>query len=133
MTGDVEPALTLLPEPEPPPSFSRTVMARVSRAAEARRPARLPGDPLPSSRKGSVGRARELAPGVGAIAGVAVAITSWAHGLLETRAALDLVPSLPWLSIPVKMPLGRSATLALALGLLLYVAGLFAPLHNRDE
>ena len=108
-------------------------MASVSRAAEARRPARLPGAPLLRSRKALVSRARELAPGIAAIVGFAVAFTSWTYRLLETRASLDLVPSPAWLSIPVRMPLGRSATLALGLGLLLYVAGLFAPLKHRDE
>jgi hypothetical protein len=127
-----ESALTHLPEPEPPVTFSRSVMARVSRSAKEQRWARpVRVSPTSGSRSLLVGRALELAFRVAAIGGFAIVTISWTYGMLVNGAGLQLVPSAPWLSTPLRMPPGGPGTIGLALGLLLFVAGLFAPLRQR--
>jgi hypothetical protein len=134
VTSDIHSNLTRLPEPEPPAPFCRTVMARVARVAEGRRPV----DPvLPPttmvSRETFVRRWSPLAARVAAAAGVAIVCVSWTYGILADGGWLGLVPSRPWLPAPTEMPAAVPATVGLALGLLLYLAGLFAPLRGGER
>lgn len=134
MNDDIQSELTRLPEPDPPATFSRTVMARVARAAEERNPAwQAPALAARHRRKELVGTWTERVSRAIFIAGVAIVFASWTYGIVAGGPGLNLVPLWPWLPAPMKMPLGGAAGAGLALGLLLYVTGLFAPLRNKER
>jgi hypothetical protein len=132
VSSDIPSDLTRLAEPEPPSTFSRSVMASVSRLAEERRPACQAGAfTAPGPRTSPVRNWTGLASRIAGVAGLVVVSVSWTYGTLAGGGWPGLVPSRPWLAAPLKMPLGGPAAVGLALGLLLYTTGLFAPLRNR--
>jgi len=129
----VESELTRLPEPEPPAALVKTVMARVSRLDEERPPASLASPaPMGSSREGRVGGWKDVPACVAALAGLALVVVSWIDGRLEADSWVDLVSLQVNAPTLVRMPPDGSTLLGLALGLLLYVVGLFAPLRSRQ-
>jgi hypothetical protein len=131
--NDVESELTRLPEPVPPATLATAVMARVSGLAEARQPAALVS-PVPalSAREARAWRWRDLPAPFAATAGLFIVIISWTVGWLDAGSWLAIVS--PGIGAPplVRIPHGAPAAPALALGLLLYVAGLFAPVRRRQ-
>ncbi len=110
--------LNTLPDPLPPSTLARTVMARVS-CIEERQPAR------------AIQPAREARRWVPALTGVVVVVVAWMAGQLAPRSLFELVRSqLREPNLATALPL-LLALIALATGLFVYVAGLFAPVRDR--
>jgi hypothetical protein len=129
----VESELNRLPEPEPPATLVGTVMARVSRLADERTPASVASPAWKRrSRDGRVGSWNDLPAWVAALAGLAIVFVSWINGGLEPNSLLDLISLQAGSPNVVGMPPNGLAVLGLALGLLLYLAGLFAPVRKRQ-
>jgi len=126
----LESQLSRLPEPVPPATLARTIMARVARVAEeqARTAA---GHSI--SREEPVGRWNDVVGYVAALAGVAVVLTSWAAGRLQGRWWLEFVSSQIGASDLAPAVPNGIAVLGLTLGLLLFAAGLLAPLHDTEQ
>jgi hypothetical protein len=130
----VESELTSLPDPVPPTTLAATVMARVSRLPEGRpRAARSTSGRSRISREDRIGRWTGLAAAAAALTGVAIVVVSWLAGRLEAGSWLARIS--PRVGTPLAgwVPPGGFAVPGIALGLLLYVGGLFAPLRNRPS
>ena len=121
MTDDLTHLLSQLPEPMPPSTLTATVMARIEREAEQRAEAPLAAP---------ANRARELA-WLWTFAGIALVMMGFINGWVSAGSLPDFTAARIGLNRAPLMPIGPSVTLLLALGLLVYVAGLFAPI--RDE
>lgn len=129
---NVEHELKQLPEPVPPATLAPTVMARVSRVADARTSPSLTGAvSVRSQREQHTRRWSDLPAWASALAGLAVVVVSWIAGGLAPGWWLAPISSQTGVQDLAKIPPNAQALLGLALGLLLYVAGLFAPLRNR--
>jgi hypothetical protein len=123
MIDHVATLMARLPEPTPPASLKATVMARIAReaelqqdlAAEAADPARIP---------------RERPVWIWTLAGgLATVIGTSAYGWLVAGALPSLTAPLIGGGAPTLIPMQGSAALIIGLGLLIYLAGLFAPLR----
>jgi hypothetical protein len=132
MTDLVESELARLPEPMPPATLAATVMARV---AEERAPSSLASRaPRDNSANGRARRSWTGLPAwAAAFAGLAIVFVSWIGGQLEAGSSLALISSQIGVPSPGSMPPNGSAVFGLALGLLLYLAGLFAPLRKSGR
>jgi hypothetical protein len=114
MIDDVALLIRRLPEPAPPSSLAASVMARV---------AREPEHAVPSSAHRSPVR-RDPPFAVPLVAGAAVGIGVGAYRLVVAGAGLESVP-------PTAGPSLDLLTFALiAMALLVYLVGLFAPLRR---
>jgi hypothetical protein len=133
VTDHDESGLTRLPEPVTPATLAATVMARVTRLDAARPPAPL-ATPLPAaaSREVRASPWKDVPAWVAALAGVALVFVSWTAGRLEAASWIGLVSSQVVTPSPVRLPPNGPVTVGLAVGVLLYLAGLFAPLRGRD-
>jgi hypothetical protein len=117
MSDRVRARMQRLPEPAAPAGFEARVMARIAREAEA----------APARRA-----ERPAAPAgwIGTLAGTALAFAAIAWGWLEAGVSLPslILPdgriNTPW------VPPHEPAVALLVLGLLCYLAGLFAPLRD---
>ena len=131
MIEDIATQMARLPEPTPPASLKATVMARIAReaelqqdiAAEAADPARIPRErPL---------WIWTLAGGLAMVFGASV------YGWLVRGTLPSLTAPLVGGGNPTLLPIQGSAALIIGLGLLIYLAGLFAPLrpssHSADR
>jgi len=134
----IEAELTRLPEPDAPQAFKAAVMARVQRLAEedARRaPAFLAQARVLTEVKSASGEAgswsRELPTWAAVLTGLAIVFGSWAYGRPELTAWITAESGV--IGDLAARPFDEAALLGLALGLLLYAAGLFAPLDNRQR
>lgn len=109
MTEPVEVDFQKRATPAAPDTLRRSVMARVSRVADA---------PAPRPRRAPV--ARDLSAWTLVLAGFVVVIASWVAGArpAETWPALELVSADP-------------AQVGLIVGVLIFAAGVFAPLRRR--
>ena len=125
MTDDLTPVLSQLPEPMPPSTLTATVMARIEREAEQRAEAPVAAP---------ANRARELA-WLLTFAGIALVMIGFINGWVSAGSLPDFTAARIGLNRAPVMPIGPSVTLLLALGLLVYVAGLFSPLRtdSRDR
>lgn len=132
MIDDNESDLARLPEPAPPAMLVRTVMARVSRLADERPPA-TSGSPaaIGRIREERVASWKDIPAWVMALAGVAIVLVSWINGRFEAGWWRDFISSQIGTTDQMSTPLNGSAVLALGFGLLIYLAGLFAPLRSR--
>jgi hypothetical protein len=124
MTDDLTPVLSRLPEPMPPSTLTTTVMARIEREAEQRASATLA---VP------VNRAREMQTWLWTFAGVAIVLMVFIKGWLASGILPSVTASRIGLGHAPLMPVGTSVSLLLALGLVAYLAGLFAPLRARGR
>jgi hypothetical protein len=117
MMDDTTTLMARLPEPAPPPALAATVMARIAREA-ARDAVAAPAR-----------RRREGLAWLCALAGLAVVFGlsawGWIGAALPHPMSWSIGPGIPDV-LPVEGP----AVPLLALGLLLYLAGLFAPLRS---
>ena len=112
---DLENELRRLPEAAAPATLAAGVMARVTRMSEC-----SASPASPASRTAVGGRARGLWAGATALAGVAVVGTAWISGGSELAPAFDPTsPPSDLLNLP-------SVEVWLAVGVLLYLAGLLA-------
>ncbi len=132
MITHVESELTRLPEPVPPATLVTTVMARVSRLAEESAPASLASRAsLAGSRDERARRSNDAPAWVAALAGLVIVLVSWIGSLNEADLATAFISSRIGPPDLLRLSLNGPAALGLALGLLLYLAGLFAPLRRR--
>lgn len=124
MNDDLAPLLKELTEPAPPPTMTATVMARIAREAERRAevPAVAPAD-----------RRADVAAWLYTFAGVAVVLLVCGYGWISTRSMPDLTSARIGLGRPTLIPVQGPLLVALGLGLLFYVAGLFAPLRSAGR
>ena len=119
MSEHIERSLRQLPDPVPPPTLAPVVMARIAREANRERGA---------AGVGAANRREPLfwlwmAAGFAVVLGVTV--YGWRGGM-----PVPVLPSLRFGSSLALMPAEGPATLFVAIGLLLYLAGLFAPLRR---
>ncbi len=136
MTERLERELMRLQEPAPPASLSRIVMARVARLAEQRRPAFTTAPATLRERR--LASWREAPAWATVLAGLAIVFVSWIDvfvswidGRLEVSSLRGLVSQVATPSVTSRGP-NAFALLAFGVGLLLYVAGLFAPLARGN-
>ena len=121
MMDDLTPVLSRLPEPMPPSTLTATVMARIEREAEARADATTT---VP------VSRAREWQTWLWTFAGLAVVLIVFIQGWLASGTLPSLTAARIGLGHAPLMPVGTSVSVLLALGLVAYLAGMFAPLRG---
>lgn len=118
MIDEIGPLLARLPDPEPPATLSATVMARIAREPDRRSRDAMARDQEERDRPF---RARILA-------GVLVVLVVTVHGWIGGASVPDVVS---WrMGLPRLGPSGGPAALLIAIALLVYVRGLFAPLRR---
>jgi hypothetical protein len=122
--------LAALPQPGPPPELSAAVLARIEQAEQAQ-PAGLAAA-VPATRRSSILRQWSAqATVVGSlVAGLVIALSIVAGDGARSSLTSPRVGGLAGL---VSMPSTIIEGLVLGAGLLLYAAGLFAPLRGRDR
>jgi hypothetical protein len=112
---ELEQALGDLAEPNAPSTMTATVMARIARESEAAVVAKVP-------------RRRELPSWILTVVGLLAMIGAFGIGWASTGAPSPLTPKLGG---GLSLPFGGPALVVLAAGLMVYLAGLFAPLRAR--
>ena len=120
---DLTPVLSRLAEPMPPSTLTATVMARIEREAERKADEKVA---VP------VSRARELQTWLWTFVGVALVLAVFVSAWLSSGALPNITAARIGLNHPPLMPMESRVSLLLALGLIAYIAGLFAPLRRRD-
>jgi hypothetical protein len=124
MMDDLTPILSRLPEPMPASTLTATVMARIEREAEEKADAKAAA---PAS------RAREFQTWLWTLVGVSLGLVVFINGWLSAGSLPDFTAARIGPKRAPLMPIGTSASLLLAVGLLVYVAGLFAPLRSERD
>lgn len=121
--------LRRLPEPAPPPAFSRAVMARVRREAEEHTRGLTSGAMARARQRQPVGW-RSVFPWAVALGGITIVFVSWMGGRLVVGSSGDPIS---WVfgTLAFGPPRDEAAVPGVALGLLLFMAGMFAPLRAR--
>jgi hypothetical protein len=123
MIDHIASVMARLPEPTPPASLKATVMARIAReaeqqqdaAAEIAHPARIP---------------RERPVWIWTlVGGLATIIAASVYGWVVRGSLPSFTSPLIGQGTPTLIPIQGSAVLIIGLGLLIYLAGLFAPLR----
>ena len=123
MRDELASRLTRLPEPTPPVSLQATVMARIARDADD-------GPAVRRSRVAATRALRDRLVWVSVLAGLAVVLCGSAYGWLVDGKWLDLTSPRIGPGGPSLTTLTGPAGLLLGLGLLIFVAGLLAPLRD---
>jgi hypothetical protein len=121
MIDDLKPLLQDFPEPPPPSSITATVMARIARDVERRAE-----DQVTAPER----RASDVAAWACTTAGVLAVVTLCFVGWVSSGAFPDLTSARIGLGRPSLIPVGGPLSMLMGLGLLVYLAGLFAPLRN---
>jgi len=124
MLDDFEQRLARLPEPIPPSTLAATVMARIAREPDP--VTTIAGVPGPVLHTGYLADWLWTLVGILAVMGLTV------HGWVTLGAPPDVLSPRIGRSAGVLMPITGSGMLLLALGLWLFLAGLFAPIR-RDR
>lgn len=121
--------LAALPKMGPSPAFAATVLARIAQTEPLERPARAAA--LPATRPGSL--LRECFASVAApaclVAGLALILSMVSGDEVRTSITSTKVGGMGLLAMPSTF----SDAVVLGTGLLLYAAGLLAPLSGRDR
>jgi len=117
MNDDLAQLLQKLPEPPAPSSMTSTVMARIAREADLAVVVDAP---------------RERPTWIWSLVGLAVVVAAAVYGWANGIGLPDLVGSKVG-SRPTLLPMGGPLTAVMAVGLLVYLAGLFAPLRSRGR
>lgn len=120
MMDDLTSVLERLPEPMPPSTLTATVMARIEREAE--RKADAGEAPVP--------RHREHRAWLWTLAGAALVLGVSLYGPLVKGALPDFTSSRIGFGRKGVLPVEGRTALLLALGLVVYLVGLFAPLRS---
>ena len=115
--------LARIPEPTPPPAFKATVMARIAREAD---------QPLPDPAVVRTQRRRDRRAWMLASTGLLLAAGALAYPYLAAQVIPDLSARMSPISAGAGAASG-SLGILVAVGLLLYLAGLFAPLSQGDS
>jgi hypothetical protein len=120
--SDVHEVLARLPDPETPDAFRANVMARIERHVERRQPV---------ATGGRVENPADRPVWLWAFAGMAVAL--WAAGstFWGTGTLPDVTSARIGLGRSALLPLDGLAAEAFAVGLFVFLGGLFAPLRKR--
>ncbi len=124
MTDDLAPVLSKLPEPMPASTLTATVMARIEREAERSAEAKVTVQ---------VRRPREVRTWLWTFAGVALVLAAFANGWLSTGSLPDFTSPRVGRGGQSLIPVQGPATALLGVGLLVYLAGLFAPLLSDQS
>jgi len=127
VTDPIENDMRRVGEPRPPAHLRPQVMARVSSAAEAGRPARVSA---PLQHRGRRRASPHFLAWLGALAGIAVSAAWWLRQPAEF-ARWTSGRGLPLVARDLVEVAHPHTAALLALGLLLYLAGLFAPLRSK--
>jgi hypothetical protein len=126
MIDEVASKVTRLPDLAPPASLSANVMARVARLSDERSVVRHAAG---TSLIGTESSSRERLAWVWGLAGLVIALGTYVNREIAAGTLSDLTLSrigrLQLVATPVE-----PAMLVLALGLLLYLKGLFSPLRS---
>ena len=112
---ELEQMLGDMTEPEAPPTMTATVMARLARESDAAAAAHVP-------------RRRERPTWILTVAGLLAMCAAFGVGWATTGAPSPLTPKVGG---GLGLPFGGAAVFVLAGGLIVYLAGLFAPLRVR--
>lgn len=126
MIDEVESKMTRLPDLVPPASLAAHVMARVARLPDGRSLV-LPA--TRTSRVGTESRTRERLAWVSGLAGLVIALGACIHREVTTGTLPDLTSLHVGHVQLVTMPI-EPVMLVLALGLVLYLQGLFSPVRR---
>jgi hypothetical protein len=124
MIDDIAPGRTRLADPAPPATLSATVMARIAREAD-RRGAPAVAEAVPARSHG------DWPAWLWTLTGLAMVFCASAWRWLVTGALPDLTSPRIGRDSLALAPIEGPAVLFLGFGLLLYLAGLFAPLRSR--
>ncbi len=121
--------LSRQPEPAPPAGLAAAIIARTARIDEESAPASRLQSRVPVA----IARSDRLS-WAAALVGVVVGLGAQAYALLSGESTLDLTSSrIGWGTNSVLQMLdGGPSVIVLAAGLLLYLAGVFAPIHGTD-
>ena len=120
MVDDLTPVLARLPEPLPPSTLTATVMARIEREAEQHA-----ADTLAAP-----ARRPELRAWLWTFVGIALVLVAFINGWLSMETLPDFTAPVIGRGRPSLMPAGGPFALLVGVGLLVYLAGLFAPLRS---
>jgi len=115
---ELTPVLSRLPEPAPPATLTATVMARIAREEE-RQAAAVPA------------RRHERPTWMWAVVAAGVILGIRLYAWMVTGVAPDLTTARIGLGRLPVMPGAGPTSVALGVALLVYLAGLFAPLGRR--
>ncbi len=121
--------LSRQPEPSPPAGLSAAIMARTARLDEESPPASRDQSRIPVAEARS-----DRLSWAAALAGVAVGLGAHAYGLLSGEPILDLTSSrIGWgTNGLIEMLDAGPSVIVLAAGLILYLAGVFGPIHGAE-
>lgn len=122
-TDDLTTVMKQLSEPAPPASLKATVMARIARDADRQ-------DAAAAGRTASARRQSDRPVWIGMTAGFALVLLASAVGWLQAGSLPDVTSprigrGLAWIFV------SDPGILVIGLGLLIYAAGLVAPLRDR--
>jgi hypothetical protein len=129
MIDEMASKMTRLPSLAPPASLAANVMARVARLSDERsvvRPA------VRTSLIGTESSSSERLAWVSGLAGLVIALGTYVHREMAAGTLPDFTSSRIGHVQLVTMPI-EPAMLVLALGLLLYLKGLFSPLRRGNR
>lgn len=123
MIDDLTPVMARLPEPAPPVEFRAAVMARIAREADQ--------EPTATSRAETAARRRQDRLGwVLPLAGLAIVLCAILYGWLGTGPLPDFTSSRIGSGGVNPVPAAGPIAPVLGFGVLLYLAGLFAPIQR---
>lgn len=124
MIDDVSTVMAQLPEPQPPAAFKAQVMARIAR--EADRPEELAADNAVQAKR------RENPTWFWTlVAGLVIVVGASVYGWLSGGSLPSLTAPLIGHGQADLMPMEGPVAVAVGIGLLVYLGGLFAPLAGR--
>ena len=124
MMDDLTPVLSRLPEPMPSSTLTATVMARIEREAEQKAADKVA---VP------VSRGQEFGTWLWTFAGVALVLMGFINGWVWSGVLPNVIDARIGLNHAPVMPVGPDVTVFLGLGLIAFVAGLFAPLRSSGR
>jgi hypothetical protein len=124
MIDDLTPLLRDLPEPAPHSSMTASVMARIEREAERKAEARS------ATRVKATGEVRVLFL---TVAGLALVGVLFAYGWLSLETPPDFTSPRIGFDRARLVPIQGPAMWLVGVGLVIYLAGLFAPLRSGER
>ncbi|MCC7185234.1 MAG: hypothetical protein IT185_03255 [Acidobacteria bacterium] len=117
MNDELAPILSTLPEPTLPSSMTASVMARIAREADL---------------VVAVEQPRERPTWLWSLVGLAVVIGAAVYGWATGIGLPDVLGAKVGGRLAM-LPMGGPLTAVMAAGVLVYLGGLFAPLHSRSR
>ena len=124
MNDDLTPLLRELPEPAPPSTMTATIMARVQREAERKAEAQVVA---------TVKTSVDLRMWLATFAGIALVVVLFISGWQSLGTVPDFTSPRIGSGRAMLVPIQGPTMLLMGLGLLIYLAGLFAPLRTRRD